>query len=109
VLRPWSNGMDVTCRSSDTRIVDFGWTMPEAEAAYYAMPYAHVAEHVRPVQAMNKRAVYARDWWRHVEARQGMHRALAGAFRFIVTPTVARVIRYKIHGNYPGPRDNVGS
>nr|WP_294557645.1 DNA methyltransferase [uncultured Rhodopila sp.] len=90
VLRPWSNGMDVTRRPSDTWIVDFGWTMPEAEAAYYAMPYAHIAEHVRPVRAANKRAVYARDWWRHVEARQGMHKALTGAPRFIVTPTVAK-------------------
>ncbi len=90
VLRPWANGMDVTRRPSDTWIIDFGWTMTEAEAAYYAAPYAHVAEHVRPVRAMNKREVYARDWWRHVEARQGMHRALTGLTRFIVTPRVAK-------------------
>ncbi len=90
VLRPWSNGMDVTRRPSDTWIVDFGWTMPEAEAAYYAMPYAHVAEHVRPVRATNKREAYAREWWRHVEPRPGMHKALAGLSRFIVTPEVAK-------------------
>jgi hypothetical protein len=34
VLRPWANGMDVTRRPSDTWIVDFGWTMAVAEAAY---------------------------------------------------------------------------
>ena len=32
VIRPWANGMDVTRRSSDTWIIDFGWTMPEVEA-----------------------------------------------------------------------------
>ena len=90
VLRPWANGMDVTRRPSDTWIIDFGWTMTEAEAAFYAAPYAHVAEHVRPVRASNKRPVYARDWWRHVEARQGMHAALHGLDRFIVTPEVSK-------------------
>ena len=90
VLRPWANGMDVTRRASDTWIIDFGWTMSEADAEYYAAPYAYVAEHVRPVRAMNKRDVYARDWWRHVEARQGMHKALTGLQRFLVTPRVAK-------------------
>ena len=93
VLRPWANGMDVTRRPSDTWIIDFGWTMTEAEAAYYAEPYAHVVQHVRPVRAMNKRETYARAWWRHIEARQGMHRALAGLSRFIVT---ARVSKHRI-------------
>ncbi len=60
VLRPWANGMDVTRRPSDTWIIDFGWTMTEADAAYYAAPFAHVAEHVRPVRAENKREAYAR-------------------------------------------------
>jgi type II restriction/modification system DNA methylase subunit YeeA len=82
--------MDVTRRPSDTWIIDFGWTMTEVEAAYYAAPYAHVDQHVRPVRATNKREAYARTWWRHVEARQGMHKALSGLTRFIVTPTVAK-------------------
>ena len=90
VLRPWANGMDVTRRPSDTWIVDFGWTMSEAEAAYYAAPYAYVVEHVRPVRATNKREAYAREWWRHVEPRPGMHRTLSGLSRFIVTPRVAK-------------------
>jgi len=64
--------------------------MTDAEAAYYAAPYAHVVVNVRPARATNKREVYAREWWRHVEARQGMHRALKGLTRFIVTPTVAK-------------------
>ncbi len=90
VLRPWANGMDVTRRPSDTWIIDFGWTMTEAEAAYYAAPYAYVAQHVRLVRATNKREAYARIWWRHVEPRPGMHRTLAPLSRFIVTPTVAK-------------------
>ena len=90
VLRPWANGMDVTRRPSDTWIIDFGWTMAEADAAYYAAPYAYASAQVRPVRRTNKREAYARYWWRHVEARQGMHRALAGVSRFIVTARVSK-------------------
>jgi type II restriction/modification system DNA methylase subunit YeeA len=90
VLRPWANGMDVTRRPSDTWIIDFGWTMTDAEAAYYAAPYAHTLQNVRPIRTANKREAYARTWWRHVEPRPGMHRTLAPLSRFIVTPTVAK-------------------
>jgi type II restriction/modification system DNA methylase subunit YeeA len=90
VLRPWANGMDVTRRSSDTWIVDFGSTMSEAEAAYYAAPFGHILEHVRPIRVQNKRESYARAWWRHIEPRPGMNRALRQLPRFIVTPEVAK-------------------
>ena len=89
VLRPWANGMDVTRRPSDTWIIDFGWTMTAAEAAYYAAPYAYVAEHVLD-QAKEKREAYTRTWWRHTRPRPEMNNALAGLARFIVTPTVAK-------------------
>ena len=38
----------------------------------------------------NRRESYRRNWWRHVEPRQGMWRALEGLSRYIVTPTVAK-------------------
>jgi type II restriction/modification system DNA methylase subunit YeeA len=90
VLRPWANGMDIARRPSDTWIIDFGWTMRECDAAYYAAPFAYVVDHVRSVRATNKREAYAQAWWRHVEARQGMRKATKGASRFIVTPRVAK-------------------
>ena len=64
--------------------------MTEAEAALYEAPFAHVTEHVKPERASNRREMYARYWWRHVEPRQGMWRALTGSQRFIATPRVAR-------------------
>ena len=90
VLRPWANGMDITRRPSDTWIIDFGWNMSEDDAAFYAAPFGYVAKHVRPVRAKNNRETYARNWWRHVEARQGMVAGLGSLGRFIVTPTVAK-------------------
>ena len=90
VLKPWMNGMDMTRRPAGKWIVDFGWDMTEEDAALYEAPFAHVAEHVRPMRQRNRREAYRAYWWRHVEPRQGMWRALEGLPRFIATPTVAK-------------------
>jgi type II restriction/modification system DNA methylase subunit YeeA len=93
VLRPWVNGMDVTRRSSGKWIIDFGWTMSERDASLYEAPFQHLTTYVKPVRALNKREAYARNWWRHVEARQGMWAALTELKRYIVTP---RVSKYRV-------------
>ena len=90
VLGPWMNGMDVTRRPSDKWIVDFGWNMVQEEAALYEAPFQHAKEHVYPMRQRNRRESYREHWWRHVEPRQGMWRALDGLSRYIATPTVAK-------------------
>ena len=90
VLGPWMNGMDVTRRPSDKWIVDFGWDMVREEAALYEAPFQHAKEHVYPMRQRNRRESYRENWWRHVEPRQGMWRALGGLSRYIATPTVAK-------------------
>ena len=90
VLGPWMNGMDVTRRPSDKWIVDFGWNMVREEAALYEAPFQHAKEHVYPMRQRNRRDSYRDYWWRHVEPRQGMWRALDGLSRYIATPTVAK-------------------
>ena len=90
VLKPWVNGMDLTRRPAGKWIVDFGWNMSEADAALYEAPFRHVKEHVWPMRQRNRRESYRLHWWRHVEPRQGMWKALDGLSRYIVTPTVAK-------------------
>ena len=90
VLRPWANGMDVTRRPSDTWIVDFGCTMPLADAALYETPFAHVEKHVKPTRENLRRDGHRIFWWRHGEARPGMRKALESLTRFIATPRVAK-------------------
>ncbi len=90
VLKPWVNGMDVTRRPAGKWIVDFGWEMSAADAALYEAPFGHVKEHVWPMRQRNRRKAYRVYWWRHVEPRQGLHRALDGLSRFIATPTVSK-------------------
>ena len=90
VLGPWMNGMDVTRRPSDKWIVDFGWSMVQEEAALYETPFQHAKDRVYPMRQTNRRESYREKWWRHVEPRQGMWRALDGLSRYIATPTVAK-------------------
>ena len=90
VLKPWMNGMDLTRRPTGKWIVDFGWTMSEGDAALYEEPFRWVQEHVHPMRKQNRRKAYREYWWRHVEPRQGMWRALAGRSRYIATAQVAK-------------------
>ncbi len=90
VLKPWANGMDVTRRPSGRWIVDFGMSMSEAAAALYEAPFAHVAEHVKPVRHRNRARKVREFWWRHEVPRPGMWRALDGLSRYIATPRVAK-------------------
>ena len=90
VLRPWVNGMDLTRRPAGKWIVDFGWEMTEGEAALYEEPFRHAREHVWPMRQRNRRESYRLNWWRHVEPRQGMWRALCGLNRYIATARVAK-------------------
>ena len=90
VLRPWVNGMDLTRRPAGKWIVDFGWKLDEVDAALYEQPFRHVREKVYPVRQENRRDSYRVHWWRHVEPRQGMWKALDGLPRCIATPRVAK-------------------
>ncbi len=90
VLKPWINGMDLTRRPSEKWIVDFGWTMSEGDAALYEEPFRWVKDRVYPKRQNNRREAYKRFWWRHVEPRQGMWRALDGLSRYIATARVAK-------------------
>ena len=90
VLKPWMNGMDLTRRSRDMWIVDFGDTMSETEAALYEAPFAHIAEHVKPMRLGNREKASRDFWFRHWNPRPAMWRALNGLPRYIATPRVAK-------------------
>ena len=90
VLKPWMNGMEVTRRSADKWIIDFGWTMGVGDAALYEAPFQHAQEHVHPMRQRNRRESYRRNWWRHMEPRPNMWDALSTLPRYIATPLVAK-------------------
>ena len=89
VVKPWVNGRDITDRSRNMWIVDFG-DMPEDQAALYEVPFEYAKAQVRPSRISNKRQLYAKYWWLHMEPRPGMRKAFEGLDRYIVTPRVSK-------------------
>ena len=90
VLKPWMNGRDITNRSADNWIADFGWDMVREEAALYEAPFEYLADHVRPRRQKNRVQKLKDFWWRHERPRPEMWRALEGLSRYIATPTLAK-------------------
>ncbi len=90
VLKPWANGMDVTRRSSDTWIVDFGSDMSEIEAAQFERPFEHVLSQVKPVRDVVRNAMEKRLWWLHARALREMRKQLSNANKYICTPRVSK-------------------
>lgn len=88
VVRPWVNASDISGRSRNYWIVDFGVDMPKEEAALYEAPFEYIKEHVKPVR--RKSRTTRTEWWLHERPRPEMRKALSGLARFLVTPLVSK-------------------
>ena len=84
VVRPHMNGRDLAARSRNRYIIDFA-LMSEDDARRYPQVLNIVIDRVKPDRAANKRASYAKYWWRLGEPRPGLRAALAPLSHFIVT------------------------
>ncbi|MBI3271814.1 MAG: class I SAM-dependent DNA methyltransferase [Planctomycetes bacterium] len=100
VLTPWVNGLDVTRRSRELWIIDFGVGRTEEEAAGYERPFEYLVKTVRPEREKNRRECYRNLWWQHVEARPAMRAALRPLPRFLAT---ARVSKHRVFVWLRGP------
>ncbi|MEQ1555494.1 MAG: DNA methyltransferase, partial [Gallionella sp.] len=90
VIRPWSNGMDITRRPSDTWIIDFGVAMSEQDAAIFELPFQYAEKHIKPVRTGKRHTRASELWWIHECARPGLRNALNSQSKFIGTPRVAK-------------------
>ena len=89
VLRPWVNGMDVTRRPRDMWIIDFGWSMDEAAASLYELPFSHVELAIKSAREKTRERA-GRKWWIHLRPRPNMWSAIGNTRRYFATPTVAK-------------------
>ncbi len=90
VVKPWVNAMDLTRRPRGMFVIDFGTTMPEAEAALFELPFEYLRQNVYAKRAENNREGYRTKWWLHGEPRPDMREALSALTRFIATPRVSK-------------------
>ena len=90
VIKRWINGVDITQRSRDEWIIDFGVDMPEAQAALYEAPFEHVKANVMPDRVNNRMRWRAENWWLHGYPAAQMRRALSPLRQYIGTSLTAK-------------------
>ena len=89
VVRPWTNGRDLTTRPSNTWIVDFD-KLAEQEAGLFEAPFAHVSANVKPTRLNLRRDWHRTRWWSHGDPRPAMKRATRDIARHLLTPRVSK-------------------
>lgn len=89
VLRPWTNGMDITRRPSGNWIIDFE-ELSEGDAALYEGPFEYVRKHIRPKRATNKDRQRQQNWWRLGRSGADYKKAADGLSRVLISPRVAK-------------------
>ncbi|HAF81924.1 MAG TPA: class I SAM-dependent DNA methyltransferase [Brevundimonas sp.] len=90
VLAPWTNGRDISARSSEQWIVDFGPKSTLAAASLFEAPFEHVLKHVKPLRDHLRRKAYRELWWRYQEPQQKLRSSIAKLDRYIGSPRVAK-------------------
>jgi len=90
VVRPWTNGQDITRRPQDYWIIFFPDSPSVEQAALYEAPFRLIEERVKPYRAKRNNAELNRHWWRLWRSRPELFAAAASVARLIVTPRVAK-------------------
>jgi hypothetical protein len=94
VLFPYLNGEDLNQRpdaSASRWVIDFS-DRDEAEARSYMLPYARVAEQVRPERLRNPRKPRRDLWWQFAERAAGMRRAIEPLSEVLVIALVSKTV-----------------
>lgn len=89
VLRPLTNGKDITTRSRGMWVVDFN-AMAQVDASLYEMPFEHVLQYVKPMRDTNRDESRKRRWWLHGRLGTDWRAATQSIPRYIATSQVAK-------------------
>jgi hypothetical protein len=89
VIRPYRNGRDLSARSRDLFIVDFG-LMTEEEAREYPLVFDRIRDRVKPIRDAGADRLAKEKWWRFARNREELRAALRTLDRYIVTVRTSR-------------------
>jgi len=90
VLKPWSNGKDVTDRHRDFWIIDYGCELDETKASEFEMPFEHIKKFVKPKRSNIRRSFRRKYWWRLGEPMPALRQALHQINHYIATPRISK-------------------
>ena len=89
-IRPYRNGKDITTKPRGVYIIDLlGLTIEDVRQKFPEV-YQYVLSNVKPIRDLSRRAGHKKNWWILGEPRKTFRPALAGLWRYIVTPMVAK-------------------
>lgn len=89
VVRPLTNGKDISARSRGMWVVDFN-AMAEADASLYEKPFEHVRLHVKPMRDNNREASRRERWWLHGRLGTDWRASTKSIPRYIATSQVSK-------------------
>ena len=89
VIVPLLNGSDITRRSSDRWIINFG-ERNEGEASLFELPFEYTLSTVKPVRETNRDTSRRENWWRLGRSGRDLIEASRQLSRAIFTPRVAK-------------------
>lgn len=90
VLFPWVNGLDITRRSADSWIIDFGVSMSVELASLYEAPFQHALMHVKPARDQSNNPLEKSRWWLHARPAPDLRKGIGRLPHFIGTARVAK-------------------
>jgi type II restriction/modification system DNA methylase subunit YeeA len=90
VVVPYLNAEDVVRRNENFWIIDFPFSLTEAEAARYEAAFEHVKTHVYPLRVNHREDVQRKFWWRLARPCPEVKQALEPLSRFLVTSIVSK-------------------
>lgn len=89
VVRPYRNGRDITQRSRDRWVIDFGMRDEQAAQEYPEL-YDIVRSRVKPQRDSNKKKAYRERWWRFGEPQPRLREMVERLDCYIATPETAK-------------------
>ncbi len=90
VIRRLVNGIDLTRRSRDKWVIDFGIDMSLEEACLYEKPFSIVEERVKPIRVKDRNKKTANQYWLFERPRPDLRKCLNKYKRILVTPVVSK-------------------
>jgi hypothetical protein len=85
VVRPFLNASDITGRTREKWIIDFG-EMGEREAALYEAPFEYLRIHEKHHRDGVRNPLERARWWQHGRIAGEMRAAIGGLTKYVATP-----------------------
>ncbi len=90
VVKPSVNGQQILRRTGETWVIDFGVSMPLAEASLYEAPFEYVKRVVYPERQGRSEQRQRDFWWLHARPSPRYREIVRAQRRYIASPTVSK-------------------